>query len=259
MTMFSVTDATPDRHAPEKLHVQISERIRELLATGQWPPGYRLQSEPRLAEDLGVSRGTLRKALTTLVEDQLLVRVQGRGTFVVGDRPGAEHRMLSTLSEDFAAQGIPLRTSVITADISVPPDPVRRALRLPFGTPAYRLVRLRGPGNDDIALLHNYVRLDLVPDILRVNFAERTLFDVLETDYQLEIKSASRTFSAVGADEEIARSLNLKIGSPVQLLQQTTILTDGRPVEYSNVWINSARLRVTTTLSRHPLTEWTSR
>ncbi|URN13632.1 GntR family transcriptional regulator [Streptomyces radiopugnans] len=84
MTVTADEGGLPDikRNVPTAIHAQISEHIRLRIAGGEWPPHYRLKSEPELAQEFGVSRGTVRRALATLIEEGLLRQVRGRGTFV---------------------------------------------------------------------------------------------------------------------------------------------------------------------------------
>ena len=98
---------TVDRSIGEPLADQIARQVRDLVDDGSWPPHYRLPSEPALAQQLGVNRGTVRRALATLAEERLLTTVRGRGTFVASRavEPLLEGRLRS-LSEDFAAQGV---------------------------------------------------------------------------------------------------------------------------------------------------------
>jgi DNA-binding GntR family transcriptional regulator len=162
----------------------------------------------------------------------------------------AAAQKLSTLSEDFASQGIALDTRVLSCEVAVPAFEIARMLQLGEGEPALRLVRIRSARDLPIALLHNYVRLDLAPGIERVDFGETTLFGVLEGRYGLEIGTARRSFSAVAAPLEVAQALALPPNQPVQYLEQVTLLADGRVVEYSDVWIDSRQLRVVTHMSR---------
>ncbi len=245
--------ATPaiDRDAPVAIHAQISEGIRTRVATGEWPAHYRLKSEPELAAELGVSRGTLRRALTTLIEEGLLRQVRGRGTFVASTtfEPAIAQR-LSTLSEDFATQGVVFDTEVRASEAIEPPRPVAALLDVPAGGQVLRLSRLRSTDGNPVTLLTNFVRLDLAPGITATDFAQESLFGTLEGRYGLKIGTARRTFSAEAATEEIAGALQLEVGQPVQYMQQVTYLTDGRPIEFSDVWIHSGRLQVTSLLSR---------
>lgn len=233
------------------IHAQISEGIRSRIATGEWPAHYRLKSEPELAAELGVSRGTLRRALTTLIEEGLLRQVRGRGTFVTSTtfEPSIAQR-LSTLSEDFANQGIVFETQVLASEAIDPPRPVAALLDVPAAGRVLRLRRLRSTAGRPVTRLTNYVRLDLTPGIIDTDFSSESLFGTLEGRYGLKIGTARRTFSAEAATDEIAAALQLQAGEPVQYMQQVTYLADGRPIEYSDVWIHSGRLQVTSLLSR---------
>lgn len=241
-----------NRDVPTAIHVQISEHIRLRIASGEWPAHYRLKSEPELAQEFGVSRGTLRRALTTLIKEGLLRQVRGRGTFVTSTTiEPAIAQKLSTLSEDFASQGVVTSTSVSECTLIIPPRPVAALLDVVPGTRVLRLVRVRQTDQGPVALLFNFVRTDLAPGIETMDFTSSSLFGVLEDTYRLKIATARRTFSAESATVDVAAALDLAGGDPVQYLQQVTYLADGRPVEYSDVWIRSDRLRVTSLLLRH--------
>lgn len=240
-----------NRQAPVAIHAQISERIRTRIATGEWPAHYRLKSEPELASDLGVSRGTVRRALATLIHEGLLRQVRGRGTFVTSMtfEPSIAQR-LSTLSEDFSDQGVIFDTSVISHAVIDPPKPVAALLDLPASGRVLSLVRLRSMAAAPVTYLTNYVRADVVPGIDDFDFSIVSLFGTLEGHYGLKIGTARRTFSAEAADAEVASALDIAVGAPVQYMQQVTYLSDGRPIEYSDVWIQSEKLKVTSLLSR---------
>ncbi|PSL37877.1 GntR family transcriptional regulator [Labedella gwakjiensis] len=246
-----IADGVINRGAPVAIHAQISEQIRNRIAHGEWPAHYRLKSEPELAADLGVSRGTVRRALATLIEEGLLRQVRGRGTFVTSMtfEPSIAQR-LSTLSEDFASQGVLFDTTVLTHGLVTPPQPVAALLDLPALGSVFHLDRLRSTAGEPVTLLSNFVRADVVPGIEEFDFSELSLFGVLEGHFGLKIGTARRTFSAESATAEVAEALQLPVGAPVQYLQQVTYLTDGRPIEYSDVWIHSERLKVTSLLSR---------
>lgn len=252
MTTFSAPGGGPlNRDVPTALHAQISDRIRGRIASGEWPSHYRLRTEPELAEDFGVSRGTLRRALTTLIKEGLLKQAQGRGTFVTSTllEPAIAQK-LSTLSEDFASQGVEVDTEVLACHLLEAPKPVASLLDVAPGQRVMHLSRLRSTNKGAVALLDNYVRADLAPGIEKLDFADHSLFGVLENRYQLRIASGRRTFTAEAASTQVATALNLPEGAPVQYLEQVTYLADGRPIEYSDVWINSSMLRVTSILAR---------
>ncbi|MFI7434972.1 GntR family transcriptional regulator [Micromonospora haikouensis] len=240
-----------DRDAPAPLHAQVSEQIRARILAGEWPPHYRLRSEPELAADLGISRGTLRRALSTLIRDGLLVQVRGRGTFVTSTaiEPSIAQK-LTTLSEDFARQGVSYTTQVVTQRVMAAPPPLATLLDLNPGQPVLRLERLRCAASGPVAWLVNYVRADLAPGLERADLADRSLFGLLENDYGLKITTGRRTFTATAATGRIAEALGVPEHFPLLYLEQITYLDDGRAIEYSDVWIHSERMRVTSLLSR---------
>ncbi|WFE21314.1 GntR family transcriptional regulator [Solwaraspora sp. WMMD937] len=241
-----------DRDAPAPLHAQVSERIRTRILSGEWPPHYRLRSEPELAVELGISRGTLRRAIATLIRDGLLVQVQGRGTYVTSTaiEPSIAQK-LTTLSEDFARQGVTVSTQVQSHEVMAAPSPVAALLDLRPGQSVLRLERLRATTDGPVAWLVNYVRLDLAPGIEQAELADQSLFGLLENEYRLKISTGRRTFSATAATGRVAAALGVPDGFPLLYLEQITYLDDGRPIEYSDVWIHSERMRVTSLLSRH--------
>ncbi|WP_326697328.1 GntR family transcriptional regulator [Streptomyces sp. NBC_01754] len=239
-----------ERDLPTAIHVQISEHIRLRITGGEWPPHHRLKSEPELAREFGVSRGTLRRALTTLIEEGLLRQVRGRGTFVASTtlEPVIAQK-LSPLSEDFAGPGI-VTTTVRECSLVVPPRPVAALLDVAPGTRLLRLVRVHRTDQGPVALLFNFVRTDLAPGVEEADFTSASLFGVLEGTCGPKIATARRTFGAEAATADVASALDLAEGAPVQYLQQVSYLADDRPVECSDVWIHSGRLRVTSLLLR---------
>lgn len=240
-----------DRSLPRPLHAQISAAFRARIASGEWPDHYRLKPEPELADEMGVSRGTLRRAITTLISEGLLVQVRGRGTFVTARaiEPSIAQR-LTSLSEDFEAQGIRWETDLLESRTVPAPRPIASLLGISETQPALRLVRVRRTDEGPVVMLFNYVRTDAALGIEKVDFGEHSLFAVLEQKFGLRIASGRRTFSALQAPQEVAGALDIPVGSPVQYTEQITYLDDGRPIEYSDIWIRSDRLRVTSLLSR---------
>lgn len=245
------TDLAVDRSAPIPLHNQIADVIRARVEAGVWPVHYRLKPEPELAEDFGVSRGTLRKALGSLISEGRLVQVRGKGTFVTASQAEpALAQNLTTLSEDFAARGVESEVRVVHCELEKAPSAIASLLDIAPQEEVLALRRIRSTTDGPVAYLINYVRASLAPGIESTDFNSASLFGTLRDEYDRTVTTARRTFAAQAADSEIAEALNLPTGAPVQYLQQVSYLADSQAIEYSDVWINSDHMRVTSVLSR---------
>lgn len=219
------------------------------MRSGQWPRHYKLKAEDDLAEEFGVSRGTLRQALQGLVEEGLLTQVQGRGTFVAassGDAPLAQR--LVTMHEVLAASGQDFTTEVLEQEVVRGPDKVRKMLGLPEHEQLL-YIRRRLVKGEPLVVLENYVRITLCPGLVEVDFAIVPLFDAIENRCGLEIGWGQRAFVATKAGER-ADLLHIEVNEPVLYLEQVSYLSDGEPLEYSDVWVRGDKLRITTVLNR---------
>jgi DNA-binding GntR family transcriptional regulator len=233
------------RHDPRPLHRQISDRLRELILTGVWPPHHRLPPEHELAETLGVARGTLKRGLKTLVQEGMLVQVQGRGTFVTSGalpRP-VEHDRLS-LAEALRVQGMTVTTTVLSHEVVAAPAGIASNLTIPARSPVLRLARARQADGVPVAYFVNYVRVDLCPDFTDRQLTDESLYVLIEEACGARLTAGRRQLEARAADADLAELLETPVGTPLQYFEQVTYLEDGRAVEYSEVWIRSDRVKL---------------
>ncbi len=243
-----MTEAPLEKSGPVPLHEQLSAHMRRQMATGVWPPHYKLRPEPDLAAELGVSRGTLRRALQTLLAEGLLARVHGKGTFVLAsglEQPLA-HELIG-LSEALDRQGLSYSTQVDGADVD-DPDPRVRGLLDSGAEKVFLLRRRRRVDDAVVAVLHNYVRCELVPTVVHQDYTSARLFAAIEQDHGTPVASARRTFEAQAADSHLASLFGIPAGFPLLYLEQISYLADGRPVEYSDVWIRGDKMKLTALL-----------
>ncbi len=239
------------RTGPTPIYLQIKSWIQQQVELGIWPEHFKLMSETDLADAWGVSRGTVRKAITELIDEGLLIRIHGRGTFVASGRieqPLAER--LVAFSEDLISKGIPFETQVLACAVIEAPPRIASFLSVGPNRQVLFLKRVRLVAKTPLILLHNYVVYERCPGIERVNFEKYRLFEVLEEQYGLQLDWGRRYFEAQVADEEKARLLDISPCDPVMNLEQVVYLTDGAPIEFSDVWLRGDRFRLAATVRR---------
>lgn len=240
-----------DRSGPDPLHTQIERFLRDLVADGSWAPRRRLPPEPVLAAQLGVNRGTLRRALAALITQGLLIPQRGRGTFVapIAAAPTIAQRFRS-LTEDLTAQGFSFHREVKSASLGRLPLPVQTVLAAAPATQGLTLQRVFVADDGPLAYLVNYVRADRCPGIERLDFERVALFDALATQYGITIAEGRRSISAQSASSEVAANLGVDQGAAVLYIEQVSFTDSGEAIEYSDVWINSNKVTITAVLQR---------
>ncbi len=240
-----------DHNGPIPIYRQIKDWIRQQIDSGAWPPGFKLQSEIELANDLAVSRGTLRKALAELADEGLLVRTHGRGTFVASpviEQPLAER--LITFSEDLISKGIAFETKVLQQDLVPAHGRLATLFDLPTGSTLFFVRRLRLVDGEPMAVINNYVVYAACPAITTVDLSTVRLFEVLEQHCNLRITHAYRTFQAQKANRVVAAALRIPCHEAVMYGEQLSFLADGSPVEFSEFWLRGDRFKLAATVQR---------
>ncbi len=242
-----------ERNRPVPIYQQIKEWIQTQILDRNWPEHYKLPAEVDLARSLGVSRGTVRKAVAELTTEGLLVSVHGRGTFV--GSPTLEQALTSRLvtsSEDLTRRGIPYTTRVLEQTVTQPGSRVTSLLSIPDQSRVFFIRRVRLVEQSPIALLHNYVVYDRCVGIEAIDFTRHQLFQVLEEKFGLPVTWGQRTFEAQVPHEELKAPLPLPEGTPVMYMEQITYLDDDVPIELSDVWWRGDQFRLSATVGRNP-------
>ena len=136
-----VGSETLDRDASIPLYLQLAGLLRGRIERGEWQAGQKIPSENELNRLYGVSRMTARQVLAQLVNENLLFRVQGKGTFVAHPKISTRSPAYKGIREQLEGMGYAVATKVL-ADKVVPADePVARALRIPVGERVHEIRR----------------------------------------------------------------------------------------------------------------------
>lgn len=215
------------------LYYQVQHTISQRIARGEYPPGTQLPSEGELGRELGVSRVTVREALRVLAQENMLVKMQGRGTFVADARTVARPpRSFTGYLEDLYDQleGISVRQIEI-AQIPVT-DEIRRSLALSDGdTEVVRIMRTRYVDREPYSLTINVLPLAIGSHFNKDNLKKSPLVRILEEDLKIQISDAYETITATAADGEVSQALDVPFLSPVMHVRRVLFTVDERPLQ----------------------------
>jgi DNA-binding GntR family transcriptional regulator len=220
-----------DHSSPVPLYYQAAQALEEAIEDGRLPRGSKLDSELDLAEQLGISRPTMRAALKQLVDKGLLMRRRGIGT-IVAPQPVRRAVALTSLYDDLKASGREPRTHVLTLEEVLCPPDVAEHLGLGPSAPVLRFERLRIAGSDPIALMCNVVPVGLL-EIEKEDLEQAGLYELFR-ESSITPHVATQRVGARKAGAREAELLEIEPGDPVLAMTRTAYDTSGRPIEYGS-------------------------
>jgi GntR family transcriptional regulator len=228
----TLTDAI-DKEIPIPYHYQLRELLRGEIVAGRWAVNEKLPSERELCEAFDLSRTTVREAIDALVNEGLLRREKGRGTFIAEPKIVEDILQSPTgFADSMAQEGIPIQTGVLRMEVGPAPQVVARELRLALGEPVIIIDRLRFVFDEPLLLVTSYVPQKLCPTLLNDNLRQNSLYDLLRNKYGFIIARARRFMEAVAANDMEARLLKIEPGAPLMLIESIVYTDDGAPLEY---------------------------
>lgn len=217
---------------PIPLYYQLAEQLRESIESGALKPGEQLPSERELGEQHGISRMTVRQAITYLANKGTLVIKPGVGTFVAEPKLTTDALHLLGFTEEMLAQGREVTSRVLEQAVVVPPEGVASKLGLSGSSKTVKIVRLRL--EDDIPLLleTTHIPAALAPRLERQDLARNSLYALLENKYGLVLKRARQTFEATTANEYESELFGVPSHTPMLLSEGVTFSGSDVPVEH---------------------------
>ena len=231
--------------SPVPKYHRVKETISARIGDGTWPPGSLLPAEPDLCEEFGVSRITIRKAISDLVHEGKILTVQGKGTFVAKPKVGERFvQRAYGFYEDMERRDLALTTEVLRQEV-IPADKiVAERLGLRQGERVHHIVRRRAVEGEWILISTTYIPESMCPDLIGEDLSHGSLFRLLRDRYRITLARGERSLEAVAADQWHAHALDLALASPLLLLESRAFLPDGRAFEYSQTLQRGDRARV---------------
>lgn len=217
----------------QPLYVQIKALLERALEAGEWPPGAAVPSEVALAARFGVSQGTVRKAISALASENLLVRRQGKGTFVAThtEEKASNFRFLRIRRNDGqpeypGSRLVDLRRGRANAEIA-------RWLALRTGEAVFTLRRILEYAGRPAVLDEITLPAALFPGLTRARCAaySGSMYGFFETAFGVRMLRADERLHAVAADAASAALLRVDAGTPLLAVDRVSFTYGDRPVE----------------------------
>ncbi|WP_210246223.1 histidine utilization repressor [Aureimonas fodinaquatilis] len=225
----------------QPLYEQIKSAIDRRIETEEWPANYQVPSEEDLASEFGASPLTVRRALRELQTDGVLLRIQGRGTFVIGPRMQCAVFNLPDIEEEVALSGGAHSCRVLQHSILGRDSPGRNMLQLPPEETVFHSRLLHLEDGTPIQLEDRYVNASEAPAYLEQDFSRITPHNWLLRE--TTVTTVDNTIRAIRVDEDIRNHLQISENQPCLLLDRST-WREGIPVTRSRFIYPGDRYRL---------------
>lgn len=215
------------------LYDQIKVLLTQSLIGGEWRPGEMIPSEIELANRYKVSQGTVRKAIDSLASENILIRRQGKGTFVAThDAEVTKLRFLRLTAEN--GQKELLQNEFISCKKTKANAYIAKILDTKAGTSIVEVKRLLSFSGRP--LIYDHLILPAAPfkglNSAKVMESNGSMYSMYESQFGIRMIRAEERLKAVGADKEVAETLGLKVGFPLLSIERVSFTYGDKPMEW---------------------------
>lgn len=222
--------------SPTPLHSQIREILRQRILDGTYQPQQQMPSESEMINAFGVSRITVRQALSDLQRAGLIFKIHGKGTYVSKPKAFQNISQLQGFGEAMSGMGYETFSQVVSIKTLEAGKTVGPKLKAKEHEEITELRRLRYLNREPISLDVTYVPKTIGDRLAKEDLVHRDIFLILENDYGFSLGQAEIQIEAMLADEPLSRLLKIEEGSPVLRIERLTFTTDGQPLDYEHLY-----------------------
>jgi GntR family transcriptional regulator len=222
-----------NKNTPIPLYFQLKECIKEKIETGELKPGDLLPSERELSQVHQISRPTVRQALRELVNEGLLYREKGKGTYVA--EPKISYGFIQTLTtfyDDMKEKGYIPRTRVVNLEVINVRKTIANKLEIEENEEVIYINRIRSINGEPVVTVENYIPYRLCPGLIKEDLTDKSLYHLLSEKYNLVAHRAKVTLEPLVATEYDAEILHIEEGAPIHFMQNITYDKDNLIIDY---------------------------
>jgi GntR family transcriptional regulator len=243
--------ATLHRDGPVPLYCQLKQLLKEqLLQSSPCPPDTRIPGEEELAATYRVSRMTARQAIVELVNEGILYRRAGKGTFVA--RPKIERKLarLTGYFDEMASRGFQPGSQILEESVIQAGLKIAGFLDLRIDDRVLQVFRLRLADEEPMALQTFHIPFDRCPELVEDDLSCNSLYHLLEQKYGLKLGHAEERITATTASRRQAALLSIDKDAPLLQIERLTFLDSGVPIEFVENFYRADRYVYTATIFR---------
>ncbi|HOM67260.1 MAG TPA: GntR family transcriptional regulator [Brevefilum fermentans] len=231
----------------EPLYIHIIRDIQGKIVSGQYPSDTFIPSELELQDIYKVSRTTVRRAISELINAGYLTIIKGVGTKVMPSRLMTMPEELMSFTQLMLNQGVKPGTNILEITKEKATPDIQKALE--YQGDLIKISRLRTADNTPISVNISYLPAELLQtNALEVIHTRDSLYEALEKDFMIKIATTEDTYSAISANASQAKQLSIRKGDPLLMIERTAFDKKNRPIEYSIIYLRADRYRHTITL-----------
>ena len=226
---------------PLPKYYQLAQILSEKISSGELKPDEQLPTEEELCQTYQMSRGTVREAIRLLVDEGLIWRGRGQGTFVKAPFQSTALFSLTPFNEMMQRQNRVPRTAVLVKTVVIPPPPIAQKLELTPDDPTIHIVCLRLADNQPVLHETRYLAQSLCPTLLEEDLENNSIHALLVNKHQIPMVKMSHTVEAGQLSAEQASLLQAKSGTNAFFIERLTY-TEKDGVRFPAVWYSGIYL-----------------
>ncbi|MEC1178284.1 GntR family transcriptional regulator [Metasolibacillus meyeri] len=238
-----------DKNSYIPIYIQIEEIIKQRILSNEYKIGDAIPSERELSVQFDVSRMTVRQSITNLVNDGMLYREKGRGTFVANPKLEQPLQGLTSFTEDMRARNMVPSSKVVRFEKIIPSVDVARDLQLELGEEVFFVIRIRNADGTPMAIERTYIPVKIYPQ-LDASMLTGSLYSLIETAFQQKIGNAIQQMEAAIVSKEDSKFLQINQTAPVLIIKRISYLSNGTPFELVRSVYRADRYKFISQISR---------
>src|SRR4030042_6677101 len=226
------------------LYFQLEQIVKSKIITGEYMPGEQIPTEKELCETYGVSSITARQAILNLVNEGLLIRIQGKGTFVTEDIANTNTLQLRGSINDLITNGLKTQeVKVLSINRIKPPKKVSKFFGIKEDEEVIQVKRTRNANNLPVSYIINYLPLETGVKIKEEDLQKYPMLQILRDQVGIPLSGAIQYIEAIIADYDIASALSVSITSPILYIETLVFEKGKKPVEFVQTFIRPDRYK----------------